>query len=160
MARITVEDCLQKIPNRFQLVLAATYRARMRSQRHAPKIESKNKPGVTPLRDFAAGEVGATALDPARAQIRCDACQGRRRHPLQPLGAILEAMLAVVDPVALSLDELAGGDRGGAADDRDQIALALDLDPQHAKARLFAVDGDALDGAREALWGCLVGGRG
>ena len=50
MARITVEDCLQKIPNRFQLVLAATYRARMLSQGHAPKIETKNKPGVTALR--------------------------------------------------------------------------------------------------------------
>jgi DNA-directed RNA polymerase subunit omega len=50
MARITVEDCLEKIPNRFQLVLAATYRARMLSQGHAPKIESKNKPGVTALR--------------------------------------------------------------------------------------------------------------
>ena len=36
MARITVEDCLTKIPNRFQLVLAATYRARMLSQGHAP----------------------------------------------------------------------------------------------------------------------------
>ena len=47
MARITVEDSLEKIPNRFQLVLAATYRARMLSQGHAPKIESKNKPGVT-----------------------------------------------------------------------------------------------------------------
>ena len=54
MARITVEDCLQKIPNRFQLVLAATYRARMLSQGHAPKIESKNKPGVTALREIAA----------------------------------------------------------------------------------------------------------
>jgi DNA-directed RNA polymerase subunit omega len=50
MARITVEDCLTKIPNRFQLVLAATYRARMLSQGHAPKIETKNKPGVTELR--------------------------------------------------------------------------------------------------------------
>ena len=47
MARITVEDCLEKIPNRFQLVLAATYRARMLSQGHAAKIESKNKPAVT-----------------------------------------------------------------------------------------------------------------
>jgi DNA-directed RNA polymerase subunit omega len=54
MARITVEDCLEKIPNRFQLVLAATYRARMLSQGHAPKIESKNKPGVTALREIAA----------------------------------------------------------------------------------------------------------
>ena len=58
MARITVEDCLLKIPNRFQLVLAATYRARMLSQGHAPKIESKNKPGVTALREIAAGEIG------------------------------------------------------------------------------------------------------
>jgi DNA-directed RNA polymerase subunit omega len=55
MARITVEDCLQKVPNRFQLVLAATYRARMLSQGHAPKIESKNKPGVTALREVAEG---------------------------------------------------------------------------------------------------------
>ena len=53
MARITVEDCLQQIPNRFQLVLVATYRARMLSQGHAPKIESKNKPGVTALREVA-----------------------------------------------------------------------------------------------------------
>jgi len=62
MARITVEDCLHKVPNRFQLVLAATYRARMLSQGHAPKIESKNKPGVTALREIAAGEVGVEML--------------------------------------------------------------------------------------------------
>ena len=62
MARITVEDCLIHIPNRFQLVLAATYRARMLSQGHAPKIESKNKPGVTALREIAAGEVGLEML--------------------------------------------------------------------------------------------------
>ena len=62
MARITVEDCLTKVPNRFQLVLAATYRARMLSQGHAPKIESKNKPGVTALREIAAGEVGVEML--------------------------------------------------------------------------------------------------
>jgi DNA-directed RNA polymerase subunit omega len=63
MARITVEDCLEKIPNRFQLVLAATYRARMLSQGHAPKVESKgNKPGVTALREIAAGQVGVEML--------------------------------------------------------------------------------------------------
>jgi DNA-directed RNA polymerase subunit omega len=62
MARITVEDCLQKIPNRFELVLAATYRARMLSQGHAPKIETKNKPGVTALREIASGEVGVEML--------------------------------------------------------------------------------------------------
>jgi DNA-directed RNA polymerase subunit omega len=62
MARITVEDCLTRIPNRFQLVLAATYRARMLSQGHAPKIEAKNKPGVTALREISAGEVGVDML--------------------------------------------------------------------------------------------------
>jgi DNA-directed RNA polymerase subunit omega len=63
MARITVEDCLEKIPNRFQLVLAATYRARMLSQGHAPKVESRgNKPGVTALREIAAGQIGLEML--------------------------------------------------------------------------------------------------
>ena len=62
MARITVEDCLEQIPNRFQLVLAATYRARMLSQGHAPKIESKNKPGVTTLREIAQGKIGLEML--------------------------------------------------------------------------------------------------
>jgi DNA-directed RNA polymerase subunit omega len=62
MARITVEDCLGKVPNRFQLVLAATYRARMLSQGHAPKIDSKNKPGVTALREIAEGAVGIEML--------------------------------------------------------------------------------------------------
>jgi DNA-directed RNA polymerase subunit omega len=63
MARITVEDCLDKIPNRFQLVLAATYRARMLSQGHAPKVEGKgHKPGVIALREIAAGAVGVEML--------------------------------------------------------------------------------------------------
>ena len=62
MARITVEDCLTQVPNRFQLVLAATYRARMLSQGHAPKIETLHKPGVTALREIAAGEVGIEML--------------------------------------------------------------------------------------------------
>ena len=62
MARITVEDCLEQIPNRFQLVLCATYRARMLSQGHKPMVESKNKPGVTALREIAAGQIGIEML--------------------------------------------------------------------------------------------------
>jgi DNA-directed RNA polymerase subunit omega len=67
MARITVEDCLAKVPNRFQLVLAATYRARMLSQGHAPKVEARNKPGVTALREIAAGKVGPEILTRGQA---------------------------------------------------------------------------------------------
>ena len=62
MARITVEDCLEKIPNRFALTLAATYRARELAQGHEPRIESKNKPTVTALREIAAGATGLEML--------------------------------------------------------------------------------------------------
>ena len=74
MARITVEDCLDQIPNRFQLVLAATYRARMLSQGHTPKIETRNKPGVTALREIAAGKVGIEMLKKVP-------CSGSRVEP-------------------------------------------------------------------------------
>lgn len=62
MARITVEDCLQKSPNRFQLALAAAYRARELAQGHSPRIESKNKPAVTALREIAEGVTGLEML--------------------------------------------------------------------------------------------------
>lgn len=55
MARITVEDCLKTIPNRFEMVLAATYRARQLVQGHTPRVESKDKPTVTALREIAEG---------------------------------------------------------------------------------------------------------
>ncbi len=62
MARITIEDCLQKIPNRFQLTLAATYRARQLLQGHTPKVDAKDKPTVLALREIAAGKVGIEML--------------------------------------------------------------------------------------------------
>ena len=57
MARITVEDCLKQIPNRFDMTLSATYRARQLAQGHSPRIASNDKPTVTALREIAAGEV-------------------------------------------------------------------------------------------------------
>ena len=62
MARITVEDCLKQIPNRFELALSATYRARMLAMGHTPKIEAKDKPTVTALREIAAGVTGIEML--------------------------------------------------------------------------------------------------
>lgn len=62
MARITVEDCLDRIPNRFALTLAATYRARELAQGHEPRLESKNKPTVTALREIAQGLTGLEML--------------------------------------------------------------------------------------------------
>ncbi|MDQ8023840.1 MAG: DNA-directed RNA polymerase subunit omega [Moraxellaceae bacterium] len=63
MARITVEDCLQSIPNRFQLTLAATYRARQIANGSTPQVDvDRDKPTVTALREIAAGKVGIEIL--------------------------------------------------------------------------------------------------
>ena len=61
MARVTVEDCLEKIPNRFQLALAAVKRAKMLLRGGRPLVASTNKDVVTALREIAAGEVKLSA---------------------------------------------------------------------------------------------------
>jgi DNA-directed RNA polymerase subunit omega len=59
MARVTVDDCLKHIPNRFQLTLAATYRARQLTLGSTPLVEpDHDKPTVIALREIAAGKVG------------------------------------------------------------------------------------------------------
>lgn len=63
MARITVDDCLKRIPNRFQLTLAATYRARQLTAGASPLLEpQKDKPTVIALREIAVGKVGTEVL--------------------------------------------------------------------------------------------------
>ena len=63
MARITIEDCLDKIPNRFELTLAATNRARQISAGSQPLVEpDRDKPTVIALREIAAGKVGIEML--------------------------------------------------------------------------------------------------
>lgn len=57
MARITVEDCLQKIPNRFELVLIASKRARQLFGGAKPMLETTNGEVVTALREVAEGKV-------------------------------------------------------------------------------------------------------
>jgi DNA-directed RNA polymerase subunit omega len=56
MARITVEDCLERIPNRFELVLLAAKRAKQLLKGSRPMVESDNKEIVTSLREIAAGK--------------------------------------------------------------------------------------------------------
>ena len=63
MARITVDDCLKNIPNRFQLTLAATYRARQLTAGASPLLETnKDKATVIALREIAGGKVGTEVL--------------------------------------------------------------------------------------------------
>jgi len=64
MARVTVEDCLSNVDNRFQLVLVATKRARQLSLGSTPFVEEENdKPTVIALREIAEGHVTRDILD-------------------------------------------------------------------------------------------------
>ena len=67
MARITVDDCLSRIPNRFDMSLAATYRARQITNGSQPMLEAnRDKPTVIALRELAAGKYGAEILNKAQ----------------------------------------------------------------------------------------------
>jgi len=57
MARITVEDCLEKIPNRFELVLVAARRAKQLLKGARPTVQSDNKEVVAALREIGDGKV-------------------------------------------------------------------------------------------------------
>ena len=57
MARITVEDCLQKVNNRFALIHMAAKRVRQLRKGAEPSLTSKNKDVVVSLREIAAGRV-------------------------------------------------------------------------------------------------------
>lgn len=57
MARITVEDCLDKVSSRFELVMLASKRARKLLKGAKPLIDSDNRAIVVALREIAAGKV-------------------------------------------------------------------------------------------------------
>ena len=63
MARITVEDCLEKVENRFQLVLLAAKRAKQLLKGSRPLLDSDNKEVVTALREIADDKVKLAASD-------------------------------------------------------------------------------------------------
>jgi len=70
MARITVEDCLEVIDNRFELVLTATKRARQISHGSEPLIPEENdKPTVIALREIAEGHIDSERVDVLQAEI-------------------------------------------------------------------------------------------
>ncbi len=73
MARVTVEDCLEKVENRFALVHLASKRARqLRVDQDEPYVRADNKECVTALREIAAGHVffNEAAVDSIEAVSR------------------------------------------------------------------------------------------
>lgn len=57
MARVSIEDCLAHIENRFALVTVASHRTRQLMDGKAPLVKTKNKEAVTALREIAEGFV-------------------------------------------------------------------------------------------------------
>lgn len=68
MARVTVEDCLAFVPNRFDMTLAAAYRARQIANGASAQVEAgKDKPCVIALREMSVGKVGLEVLNRGQA---------------------------------------------------------------------------------------------
>jgi DNA-directed RNA polymerase subunit omega len=74
MARVTVEDCLEKIDNRFDLVMVASRRARqLQTGGKDPLVPNQNdKPTVMALREIAAGLIGRSILDEVEVRKSSD----------------------------------------------------------------------------------------
>ena len=70
MARVTVEDCLENIHNRFDLILVASKRARQIARGAEPMVERENdKPTVLALREIAAGLVTKEILNQPEREL-------------------------------------------------------------------------------------------
>jgi DNA-directed RNA polymerase subunit omega len=67
MARVTVEDCLRQVNNRFALVHLAVKRVNQLREGAPPLVETKNKEVVLALREIAAGKVYPVSADEAEA---------------------------------------------------------------------------------------------
>jgi DNA-directed RNA polymerase subunit omega len=57
MARVTIEDCLERVENRYELVHLAVKRVKQLKEGAEPQVYSKNKDIVTSLREIAAGKI-------------------------------------------------------------------------------------------------------
>jgi DNA-directed RNA polymerase subunit omega len=70
MARVTVEDCIDAVPNRFDLVITAAQRARMIANGADPLIdEESDKPTVIALREIAEGHVNDNNIGELQADL-------------------------------------------------------------------------------------------
>ena len=94
MARVTVEDCLDNVDNRFELVLVATKRARQIANGKDPMVELENdKPTVVALREISEGFVTRTILDEREDQVQAEeaiVAEGEQTES-QPSDEIVEA---------------------------------------------------------------------
>lgn len=120
MARVTVEDCIDKVPNRFELVLLSSRRARAMSSGSALTIDRDNdKNPVVALREIAEETVDCD-------ELREDVIAGLQRHAMTEASEdLLEDDNAV--PLQLGMesraDDMPAGDSFGSRDMSDEDLL-------------------------------------
>jgi DNA-directed RNA polymerase subunit omega len=89
MARITVEDCLDNIPNIFEMVMVAAKRARRVAHGADPMVELENdKPTVIALREIAEGHITPAILDEAEQTPADDLMQVETSEDVLPVRGI------------------------------------------------------------------------
>ena len=99
MARVTVEDCLRQIDNRFSLVHLAAKRVRQLREGAPPHLDVKNKEVVLALREIATGDVYPVSAE--EAEIERAAAEERERARIAQAVAEAQARAAA----SLNLDE-------------------------------------------------------
>ena len=82
MARITIQDCLTKVPNRFELVILTMKRAKELFRGAKPLVKSDNREVILALREIAAGRVRKTSkeLKPLKKKADTQARVKSRDH--------------------------------------------------------------------------------
>jgi DNA-directed RNA polymerase subunit omega len=90
MARVTVEDCLQHVENRFELVLLATKRARQLAAGKDALVPWKDdKPTVVALREISEGLVTVAKMEAAAREAEAAAAAAAAAAAEQPAAPIL-----------------------------------------------------------------------
>jgi len=128
MARVTVEDCVEKVPNRFELVMLAAQRARNISRGEAPAVERNNdKNPVVALREIAEGKIALEALqnDLIKALQRVPEPEPTSEEVMDLLPTESNIFAGMdISPEEVAAEE-AGGDAGAEEDIEAAIAREL-----------------------------------
>lgn len=137
MARVTVEDCVERIPNRFELVMMASHRARQIASGASLTIERDNdKNPVVALREIADGTIDLEALKEALVK--------REQHTPEPDELVEDDTLELMASESGILGPQGGDDRPrAAAEDED-----ADGEPEDAGMQFEDIDDDMLRGDR------------
>ncbi|MEY3661282.1 MAG: DNA-directed polymerase subunit omega [Pseudomonadota bacterium] len=122
MARVTVEDCLEKIDNRFDLVMVAARRARqLQTGGKDPLVpDQRDKPTVLALREVAAGLIGYSILDEVEIRKSSD----------EELSELIQADALRKARQDLSITEAMDADLIEEDDDEDPKARKADADDE------------------------------